>query len=270
MNESLVKYLAGLLDSDGSISFNFVNPSNGYHNLSLKISLAASSAIDTHGFIVSLPSLTGFGSFDRHGDKGQFSRWTITARRDLEMIVPRLVKHMVVKARHLQRMFEKWKECRGKALSEKECEDLRIFSGESRADAGPLKSKNHPTWAWLAGYLDGNGSYRSGICKSGTSKTGKPQQRMQCAVHASCHVNDASVLEFIRNAHGGYIKPHSKSDKCMVWERSLGKSEHSFALKFLPALVNHSRIKRHKIEQMISFHRQQRLSVPTPAGEAIV
>jgi hypothetical protein len=270
MNETLVKYLAGILDADGSVNFNFVNPTKDERNLcnlSLKISLSSSDAIDVHGFVMRLPELTGFGTSSPFGEKEQFNRWTVTSRRDLEMLVPRLVKHMAVKARHLQRMLDKWKEKRGVFLSEAEREGLLEFSRSSRADAGPLKPKNFPSWAWLAGYLDGNGSYRAGLCKSGKYK-GNQYFRMQCSVHASCHKGDVAVLEFIQKAHGGYIKPHSLSENCMVWERNLGKSQHSFAVRFLPKLVRHSHLKRHKIEQMLSFHHQQRPSVLTSAEEA--
>jgi hypothetical protein len=270
VNESTVKYLSGLIDADGSISFNFSDPSNDKNSqkVTLKVSLAASDAVDVHGFVLDLPYSTGFGSSSRFGEREQFTRWVISSRRDLEMVIPRLVKHMAVKARHFQRMFEKWKEVRGKVLSEAECDELREFSKSSRSDAGPLKPKNFPARAWMAGYLDGNGCFRSGRCKSG-SRNGKAYDRMQCSVQAACHINDACVLEFIQKAYGGYIKKHSASDNCMVWERNLGKSQRSFALKFLPDMVNHSRLKKHKIEQMIAFHHQQRPSVPTPAGEAM-
>jgi len=271
MGEELVKYLAGLIDSDGSIWFNFNNPNKdeSAYTLSLKVTLTSSEAIDVHGFVESLPDLTKLGSVSRHGRNHQFTTWTVTSRSDLEKLVPRLVKSMVVKARHLQRMFDTWKEMRGRLLPVSICDELRQFSKESRYDPGPLKPKNHPSWAWLAGYLDGNGSYRSAICKTGFYK-GKQCYRRQAAVHASCHIGDADVLAFIQKAHGGYTKPHSKSKNCMVWERSLGKKDRSFALRFLPKLVSHSRLKRHSIEQLIKFHHQQRLSGQTPTGEATV
>jgi len=271
MNESTVKYLAGLIDSDGSISFNFNNPNKdkSAYTLSLKVSIASSNAVDFHGFIASLPGLTGFGSVDRHGDKRQFTRWTVTSRSDLEMLAPRLVKHMFTKAKHLQRMLEKWREMRGRLISVDECNALREFSRASRCDTGPLKPKNFPSWGWLSGYLDGNGCFRSSRCKSGTYK-GKQMYRQQCSVQAACHIGDVLVLEFIQRAHGGYIKKHSKSDNCMVWERNLGKSDRSFALSFLPRLVRHSKIKKHKIEQLIAFHHQQRLNEQTSTDEAIV
>jgi hypothetical protein len=271
MNEELVKYLAGLIDADGSISFNFNNPNKdkSAYTLSLRIELASSDAVDFHGFIPSLPDLTKFGSVGRYGDKNQFTKWVVTSRSNLEMLVPRLVKHMVAKAKHLLRMFNKWKEKRGKLLSVVECDELRAFSKGSRYESGPLKPKNHPSWAWLAGYLDGNGCYRSARCKSGTYN-GKQCYRWQASVQAACHIGDVGVLEFIQKAHGGYIKKHSNSENCMIWERSLGKRDRSFALSFLADLVSHSRLKKHKIEQLIAFHHQQRLSGQTPAGEATV
>lgn len=271
MNESTVKYLSGLIDSDGAISFNFNNPNKdkSAYTLSLKVTITSSSAIDVHGFIASLPNLTGFGSIRRYGNKDQFTQWTVTSRRDLEMLVPRLVKHMFAKARHLQRMFEKWKEKRGRLISVDECDILKEFSRQSRYDAGPLKPKNHPSWCWLSGYLDGNGCFRSARCKSGTYN-GKQMYRQQCSVQAACHIGDVAVLEFIQKAHGGYIKKHSKSDNCMVWERNLGKSDRAFALRFLPHLVRHSKLKKHKIEQLIAFHHQQRPSEQTSTDEAMV
>ena len=48
-NESEIKYLAGLLDADGVLSFQFVD---SYCCLNLQ--LAASESIDKHGYIDSL------------------------------------------------------------------------------------------------------------------------------------------------------------------------------------------------------------------------
>lgn len=259
MDEVLVKYLAGLIDSDGSISFNFgvLNAEKKSYRISLYIAISGSSAVDFHGFIGRLPEYTGFGSVDvtQGYNKSQNSsvRWTVRKKADLEMLVPRIVKHMCVKGRHLQRMFDKWKERRGQPLYIDECDALREFSKTSRLDSGPLKSKNFPSWGWLAGYLDGNGSIRAGRRKDGFYK-GQQKYSHQASIHASCHKNDAAVLDFIHKAHGGYVRPHSSNANCMVWEISLGKRNRSFALDFLPRLVQHSRLKKHKIEQLIAFH----------------
>ena len=269
MNESFFKHLAGLMDSDGTISFDFRNESRdkGNATIGLKVGISASDAVDKHGFIASLPELTGFGYASRHGDKKQYVYWIVTSRRDLEMVVPRLLKHMCVKAKHLSRMFEKWKELRGKSLSKSECEELREFSKQSRYDAGPLKPKNHPTFAWVAGYLDGNGHYMFALSNK-DAKSGKETRSMR--VSACCHKGDADVLEFLRKAFGGQIRIHPASENALLWDRNLGISQSSFALEFLGKMARFSKFKRHRIEQMIAFHRQQRLSEPRLAGQATV
>lgn len=183
------------------------------------------------------------------------------------MLVPRITKHMCVKAKHLQRMFEKWREIRGVALSSAQCDELKSFSKASRADSGPLKPKNHPSFAWMSGYIDGNGCYYS---KFRVRKNGNNSQVMNLEV--VCHGNDAAILAFMQKAFGGAISPAGNGANAMRWRRNLGVKDRSFALGFLPKLVSHSRLKKHKIEQMIAFHHSQpqRLSERTPAGGTIV
>lgn len=271
LNESLVKYLAGLLDADGTISFDFRNESrdNGRATIGLKVGIAGSDSVDVHGFIESLPTVTGHGHVTRHGNNKQYVYWMVTSRRDLEMIVPRLLKHMCVKARHMRRMLEKWRELRGISLSKDDCERLREFSKQSRYDSGPLKPKNHPAFAWCAGYLDGNGHYQFSVSNSGKiTKAGRETRSMR--VSACCHKGDADVLNFLMKAFGGQIKKHNLSDNAMIWSRNIGPSQRSFALTFLGKMARFSKLKKHRIEQMIAFHHQQRLSESGSADQATV
>jgi hypothetical protein len=150
-------------------------------------------------------------------------------------------------------MFDAWKDNRGNLLSEEECDVWREFSKNSRSDSGPLKAKNFVSHTWLAGYLDGNGSFRAGLRKNGVYG-GQQRYDYQASVHASCHKNDTSVLALIHKTHGGYIRQHSTNPNCMTWERSLGRKHSSFAVPFLSKLVAHSRFKKHKIEQLLAFH----------------
>lgn len=276
MDESLVKYLAGLLDADGSLSFQFRLGRNteDQHHLGLQLALHASSAVDRHSFVASLPRLTGMGSFYTEGDEGKYFRWLVSKRAELEMLIPRLTKHMSVKANHWQWMFETWRDRRGPPISTAERDALAAAAKESRRlRKGPLKPKNHPSWAWLAGFLDGDGHYTRQRQKCGVYK-GIQQYSWQMTVGCVAHKEDAHVLEFIQKAHGGNIFEHGQSASCLVWRRAVGARNRSFALDFLPHLARHSHLKRHKIEQMIAHHNssthQQRLNIPTPAGEAIV
>lgn len=270
MNESLVKYLAGLLDADGSLSFTFrCDPNNGdRHNIGLMLSLASSDAVDQHDFVSSLPELTGMGGIYRYGARRQFLAWRVAKRADLEMLLPRLIKHMVIKASHWHWLFETWREKRGALYargshSSDERAALTEASRQSRKTRhGPLKSKNHPTWAWLAGYLDGDGWYRMRYQRA-------PQNYWSMHVGAVAHENDADVLRFLQKAFGGAVRLQGQSPHVLVWVRNLGAKDSAFALRFLPNLARHARLKRHKIDQLIAHHRQ-RLSTPTPAGEATV
>lgn len=267
MKEELVKYLAGLLDADGSLSFAFKSdPNRSDHNfVGLVLSLASSDAVDHHGFIDTLPSLTGFGAVNRYGAKNQFKTWRVTKRADLEMLLPRLVKHMVIKARHWQWLMDQWRDLRRTSCSDAERDALKEGSKRSRVEnAGPLKPKNHPTWAWLAGYLDGDGTY---ACRRHQDPQGRWLQVMN--VSAVAHRNDMVSLEFLQRSFGGFIYPQGQSPDVFVWRRSLGLRNRSFAERFLPHVAKHSRMKRHKIDAILSHHRQ-RLSVPSATAQAIV
>lgn len=262
MNESLIKYLAGLLDADGSLSFAFKCDPNrsDRHFVGLHLNLTASNAVDLKGFVESLPGLTEMGTVTRYGATRQFAVWTVSKRADLEMLVPRLVKHMVIKAQHWSWLLETWRDLRreGKTVSLEDRGSLHNLSKESRKTrVGPIKPKNHPTWAWLAGYLDGDGwyNYRRHYAKA----TGYWQWTI--SVGAASHVNDMSVLEFIQRSFGGTIQNHSDADTVKNWTRSLGYQNRAFALSFLSNLAKHSRLKRSKIDAIIHHHRQ-RLSVP--------
>ena len=258
MNESLVKYLAGLLDADGSLSFESSLGYDGRVRVSLKLHLVSADTIDRNGFVASLPALTGLGNVSRSYDR--YTSWSVGNRAHLEMLLPRLIKHMVIKARHWQWLLEFWRDWRSqergqKSMTPEEWQDLSRRSKESRRErVGPLKAKNHPTWAWLAGYLDGDGCYSFRTSRN---------HNMRLSVTA--HVTDLSVLEFLQKSFGGTIRNNSRTDTVRVWWRGLGPANASFALNFLPRIVKHSRLKRHKIEQMIHYHRQ-RLSVPRAAA----
>lgn len=210
-----------------------------------------------------LPAITGMGSISRSGPRYQFVTWRIAKRADLEMILPRLIKHMVIKARHWQWLLETWRGERWRSYAGAEVAVLKEASKQSRIErVGPLKPKNHPTWAWLAGYLDGDGWYRRFY-------QAKPHNYWAMHVGAVAHLNDVSVLHFLRQAFGGNIRDHGQSPNVKVWVRNLGVQDRSFALRFLPSLAKHSRLKREKIDQIIHHHRQ-RLSAPSPEGQATV
>jgi hypothetical protein len=143
-------------------------------------------------------------------------------------------------------MFDKWQDLRGKTLTDLEVEQLKLLLKLSRQEAGPLKPKKHPSWAWVAGYLDGDGSF---IYKQPPS-----QKAPRMLVQATAHENDKVALELLYKAFGGTL--NNRGTTCphiWDWKHQLGKSNQAFAVRFLSKVVQHSRLKKHKIEQLLSI-----------------
>jgi hypothetical protein len=172
---------------------------------------------------------------------------------------------MVVKAQHWQNLFTLWQNNRGKNLSEADIAQLKQFSQESRKQAGPLKHKKHPTWAWTCGFLEGDGCFTFKKHPSGYGK--------KLSISATAHKSDCASIELLHKAFGGSIYP-SSTPTCMVWKRNLGVSDASFSFKFLSKLVQHSHLKKHKMEQMLAYLHShtglQRLTEDRPTGQVIV
>lgn len=244
MNETEVKYLAGLLDADGHIGFSY-----GQNRLRLEITLTAAESIDRKGYVLALPTLTGFGSscYKEPRDKNWAGiyQWRVTSRRDLGMLVPRLLKHMVIRGQHLNRMYEQWQHYDGLVIDDLTISQLKEFVAASRRGTGPLKPKKHPTWAWVAGYLDGDGSY--------IHKKAPSQRTPRMVVQATCHEMDRAGIDLLFKAFGGHIYDRGKSGKHILdWRHPLGAKNQMFAEKFLGKVVTHSKLKKHKIEQLLA------------------
>ena len=260
MKETEVKYLAGLIDADGHIGFEFTE-----NRCYFCLSITAADSIDRGQYVFNLPDTTGYGTSckkERRNNWSTVTVWKISRRKDVEMLFPRLIKHMVIKGAHAQRMLDKWIEYRGKALSDIEVEQLKTFTKASRLASGPLKPKKHPTWAWVAGYLDGDGCF---IFKKPPS-----MKSARILVQATAHENDMVALELLQKAFGGTIHDRGKTaPHIRDWRRHLNSQHKSFALRFLSKLVQHSRFKKHKIESILHHHHSKdshRLSEDSPTG----
>ena len=253
MHESFLKYLSGLVDTDGHLALtkNGCRSDDDKFWLRLQLQLSSSENIDRHGFIKSLPELTGMGGVHQCPQHSQMHTWTVSEMSDLEKLLPRLIKHMSIKAKHWQQLLDIRRSYKGKALTRAGCDELLFQSKRSRIEnVGPIKPKNHPSWSWMAGFMDGDGHFYCRENKKGS---------LDMYAGATVHKNDESVLYWVQKAFGGKIYEHSKNAQAMRWRRPLGFKYSSFALDFLPKLAKHSRLKKHKIDKMIHIH-SQRLS----------
>lgn len=245
MQEDLVKYLAGLCDADSSLSFRFSSSKNG-HRLLLILQLTAAESIDKNGsFVKSLPELTGVGTL--HSRKRQnwskVNIWQVNSKNDFEVLLPRLLNHMVIKATHWQNLYEVYKKQTGTDLNKAQVKKLKTLSINSRKNIGPLRSKHYPDWAWLAGYLDGDGSF---MFKKHPSGYGTKLQ-----ISAVAHIKDRIALDLLYKTFEGQL--YETKNNTVEWKRNLGITEQKFALHFLGKLVNHLQLKKNKVEQMLTF-----------------
>ncbi len=266
LTETDVKYLAGLMDADGSMSFQFV-PYKDRFNVRLLLKLQQSLSIDLGGvFIRGLTDFGGSAQFiEMSSENPNWSdayRWNVQSVEQLNMLVPRLTKHMIIKARHWDRLLTKYNELFGKSVSEQEMLELIEFSNISRKDTGPLKEKKHPTWAWVAGYVDGDGCYY----KRTRNKNGRKYTEL--IVRIVAHNDDMPGLNLLHKAFGGRLDK-SNYEETHSWTRNLGPKDTQFAVMFLKKMHRHSRLKKWKIEQLLHYH-SQRLSDKTSTEEAIV
>jgi len=265
--ETDIKYLAGLIDADGSLMFHFTRYNDTKFNVCLKLVLQQSLSIDIDGkFIKSLSEYCGFIQFieinKSNPNWSDANRWTVNNTQHLNMLVPRLAKHMVIKAKHFMSMLEKLNSIKGKSVSEEEMIELKEFAFSSRKDVGPLKPKKHPTWAWVAGYIDGDGCY---FQRSRKKNWGVYKELM---VRVVAHNDDKVSLELLNHSFKGNLKQNSH-ENTWYWSRNLGNADASFAVHFLRKMLMHSRLKRHKIELMLNHH-LQRLSESASTEDAIV
>jgi hypothetical protein len=246
VQETLIKYLSGLLDADGSLSFKFNTLNEGFR-VGLELSLTAAESVDREGkFVKSLTNLTGFGFITSRTRENwsTVNEWRVVSSRDLNMLIPRLTKHMVIKGKHWNNLFNFYRDLQGKILSQEEVSLLKEVSKQSRKNVGPLKPKNHPTWAWTAGYIDGDGCLSLKNHPSGYGK--------KVSVSVTSHKDDRIGIDLLFKAFSGQVYDRNH-DNCCEWKRNLGVRDKAFAISFLTKLVNHSKLKKYKIEQMLAY-----------------
>lgn len=245
-SETEKKYFAGLLDADGYLTIY----KNGEY-ASMALGLELSESIDREGKVIKyLSSQVGnMKTRDRNENWATQNAWTVSKRSDLELVLPHVIKHMVVKGAKWQYLLEKFRKLKGVKVTQEDIENIRQ---EADSRKGPLKPKNHPTWAWTAGYIDGDGWYL---------KRERPRQ-IEMHVGVVSHIDHIEGLQLLKKAFGGVLKDDRGHKR---WIRNLGPRDTAFALHFLRKMVQHSKMKKWKIEQILHTH-SQRLSVDNPTG----
>lgn len=241
-NETLNKYTAGFIDADGTIAFNFNKTVDGYFRIGLQFNICQ---IDQRGrgfkLLEDLCAAYGVGNVHDIPTKKQ-KVWRIAKKEDLEKFLPHVIKHMVIKGKHFQRMLEKRRELAGINLTQEQVDNLRIFAKESRQDTGPTRYKKNASPAWLAGYVDGDGHLRHS------------EREHWLKIHVQ--KSDVVAVELIKNTYGGKIYKTTK-DNIKEFRLNFGASFYGTANKVLKAIIPHLKLKRHDAEMILYWHKQR-------------
>lgn len=239
-NESLNKYLAGMIDGDGSIQLIPAKNKYGikpYLTVTLVQSTVYPKAQET---MEHLFDHYGYGNLHYESGDSTLIRWCINGDAALSLLNT-IKKHLVVKGQHADRLIEKYLSYKGHGNNinlddTKTLEELADFVRWSRDNTGPIKPKNYPAKAWLAGYLDSDGSI--------TRYTTTPD------IKFNCHKRDKSALELIQKAYGREIKEVKDRPNEISLVYYIGKNK-PLAQKLLVPLLKFLRIKKWKAEQAL-------------------
>lgn len=240
-SEQLNKYLAGLFDADGCITLELQN--NKY--LSLRFTLTAAASVDNDfETLRSLQSFYGMGTIKYSiGDSGT-SRcdWRMSSKES-KMMFNLIGKHLRIKGTHFQTMINLQEAFKGEIVTDIQWEQIKEMRSTSREESRWLKYPKHLSYAWVAGYFDGDGSY--GFRKK--------YNTLDIRVPSS----DFHILDKLQEDFGGSIlSGHSENYK--VWSKGLGKGHIKFSLPFLKKMRQFSCIKQkyNKIQEMITYLEQ--------------
>jgi hypothetical protein len=184
------KYLAGFTDSDGCIGICW---RGGKYSPQLTLEWSQKTSQDEvielihkqFGGCLSY-KVVGGNSYTRVGMKGKHALW----------ILGRIKKHLVVKRSYAEHCISSvvdigktsnWKE---RAIELKEIRKIKSL---------PLP--NFPSRKWMAGYIDGDGSFFATMQRNGL------KQSCTCSLSIGCSIYDTAGIEIIQKNFGGnYIK----------------------------------------------------------------
>lgn len=230
-SEQLNKYVAGMLDTDGSICFEFTN-GKAY----VRIGLSQAATVD--GDFQMLRSLhrhykLGTLSYDYTKKGVSMCHWRLGTKQ-AKMLYGLVGKHMRIKQSHFKNILEHDR------LGTPE--ELKEFSRLSRANTGWLKRPKHLSYAYVAGILDGDGCYRI-----------RRRKGKIVTICVKAVINEEFILYKLQEDFRGSINNHSEGMKC--WRRGLGKGHKGFSIPFLMKMRKYSCIegKYQKIDEMLEY-----------------
>lgn len=216
------KYIAGFLDSDGSIGINWrpldrsdTNPTQrrGY------VTLSFSQAAAQNEVLYLIKHEIG-GTIRAASRDGKYTELRLNGKH-AEQILYRIKKHLVINREYCERVLA----ITSQAVDAKTTK-ARLKEDRKRRST-PLP--NYPSRKWMAGYLDGDGSITARLSRD---KAAQP------VLSVACSSFDREGIELLQKAFGGSI---SDRERVSVWTVVLGASK---ASKVLGHCAQHMLVKK--------------------------
>ncbi len=243
-SEQMNKWTAGFLDSDGCISLHVKEHSNGRYGVYIQVSIAQTDTEILHLL------------HQYYNTGGVCSNSWHMSGKDARKFLNLIGKHLLIKAKHMDNLLWLVDELDG--VSIEDTEDVREFSKCSRLNSKWRKEPKHVPYAWLAGYLDGDGHYRARINRIRKHFDCTISVTNELKLFVGCAPWDSYILDKLHHDHGGSIR--MRKDNCYFWQLALGKNSRSKALPFLRKLRKYTCLPRkaEAIDRMITFHTTRR------------
>ena len=205
------KYIAGFLDSDGSIIIQWqaltmknIDPTHMRASINLKFNQKTSK----DEVLMRIQEAIGGKISYRKDEHGEYTILTLTGKA-AQMVLSRIHKHLVIK-RHIAGVAL---EMHGKDYNRKEA--TALWKQHRKVKSLPLP--NFPTRQWLAGYFDGDGSFGSRFPKN--------RKSAQFSAVICCSDYDSEGIELIQKVFGGSICPLGKQDQLRQYTLTLPPSK---------------------------------------------
>lgn len=249
-NESMNKYIAGLFDGDGTITYRAIKTGDDRYAIGLKFEI-----ITEHK---NKKILYDIQNYFKVGNiyEGKYVLYTINTYSQIESVFNRIKKHLIIKGTHFKFLLDyvgvlKKDIVKNRNITKEELGLFRQAVKESRKNSKALKPKNFVSKSWLAGFIDADGNiqYRESLCFC--KKANKQYLSTSFALRIELAGYDYQALELIKKSFNGTLVTTKRNTAS--YRLSLGRYSNKLTVDLMRALVGLLKVphKKYNLERIL-------------------